>query len=550
MKNIVDKLKDARDYYGYEEFLSSRNWHGDSKDIVLCDISPSQYRPFYLGANIIDNVINESRFNCGRALWEPNNQPMEWKTQEPVKNFGIVAICAYMYYQLFGIPGFLADCKIQPLSRHRKDGDPIVILGGQMFYLWHGYNQFIDIACIGEGEEFILELLELKDRFKGSREAFLCEAAKIDGAYVPSVHGDLTDSPVKKRSLSMDSLIEYSKKGTLKTKHLSHVIEVARGCKYSCGFCALHRRMYPFRAIPADVIKEKLSNFDEDTHIYPFAPDEASYKDREIVVDWCKIRGLKVYHYNYRLDTIKESDILTGNIAKQIVLGIDGISQRIIDATGKGIRLEKLTNEIAPLIFKNDFIALKLNFVFNYVFETDEDYRELERFLVALIELRIKANSGCFIHVAATPFLPEHLTPLQYAGCRTGVDSRFENIINRIKSHYFDVLKIEPRIKMEGTQGSENYNTAVLMHRIERLSDLVYYCYKRGYRKSAYSPKLYELVLNWLTINKVSPEKLRQELDIDTNWVFDGIDWVGDGTHSERTRRFAKLILKRLGETC
>ena len=111
-------------------------------------------------------------------------------------------------------------------------------------------------------------------------------------------------------------------------------------------------------------------------------------------------------------------------------------------------------------------------------------------------------------------------------------------------------MEIEPRIKMEGTQGSENYNTAVLMHRIKRLSDLVYYCYKKGYKKSAYSAKLYELILNWLTINKLNPEKLREQLNIDKNWVFDGIDWVGDGTHSERTRRFAKLIFKRLGETC
>lgn len=548
MKNIKNSLLKSDCFYGFSDFISSRRWNGDKKNVVLCDISPESYRPFYLGANIIDAITNQSEFNCGRAIWQSGQESMEWFTESPVKSFEIVAICAYMYYQIFGIPAFLANNKIQPLSANRKDGDPIIILGGQMYYLYTGYNKFVDIACIGEGEEFIIKLLKLKKEHTGSRKDFLIKAANIPGAYVPSVHDSDKDFLIKKTFLSKEKLQEFSKINTLKTKHKNNVIEVARGCKYACGFCSLHRRMFPFREIDAEVINQKLNNYPVGAPIYPFAPDEASYAGRKKVIDWCKIRGLNVFHYNYRLDTIQKSDVLEPGLGGKAVLGIDGISQRVINIVNKQISLDKLINEIAPEIFKNGFNELKLNYVFNFPFEKKEDYDELFNFWKKLIELRIKLKSKCFIHIAPTPFLPEYFIPLQFFSVAKEINPLFEATLKKIKTYFFDELKIEPRIKAEGLQGYKNWITSIILHRVENLSDLVLFCYKNGVKSSHFSNRLYELCLSWLRKNNIAIDDLLKEIDPENQYWFDKIDWSGGLLNHKKLIRNQFLEMKRLSE--
>lgn len=548
MKNIKDRLTKSDQFYGFSEFIDSRKSDFRKKDLVLCDISPASYRPFYLGANIIDAVVNESEISCGRAIWEPGFESMEWFTENPVRDFGIIGICAYMYYQIFGIPAFLHDNKIQPISKFRKESDPIILLGGQANYLFSGYDKFVDIACVGEGEKFILSLIDLKKNHIGSRSEFLEKASRIPGSYVPSIHGSSPEPVISKTFLQPEELSDFSRLKTLKTKCKAHVIEVARGCKYQCGFCSLSRRMHPFREIPAEVINKKINTFAEDEHIYPFAPDEASYSGRETVVNWCEARGLKVYHYNYRLNTISKKDVENPGLGGNIVFGIDGISQRIIDIIGKGINLKRLEEEIAPLVFENGFNTIKLNYVFNFPYETEEDYEQLYLFWKRLIEIRIEKKSKCFIHIAPTPFLPEYFIPLQFAPVRNNINPLFEETLKRVKTHFFDKLGVEPRIKAEGLQGYENWITSVLMHRIENLSDFVYYAFKNGYKKSGYDKKLFNLMNQWLISQGKSKSKLLEELDPSCNYWFDKFDWSGGTLDYKKKIRQHYLSIKKLSE--
>ncbi len=550
MKNIKDRLSKSEDFYGYSDFVNSRKNGTEPKSIVLCDISPATYRPFYLGANIIDAVIESHGFFCGRALWEPGEESMEWATQVPINTFKVLGICAYMYYQLFGIPSFLSDNKIQPLAKFRKESDPIILLGGQLNYLFNGYDKFVDIACIGEGEKFILEFLALLKDHKGGRADFLKKAALIPGAYVPSIHGTSAEVEIKKTFLTSEELADFSKIKCLKTKSKAHVVEVARGCKYRCGFCSLSRRMHPFREIPPEIITTKLNSFSEDEHIYPFAPDEASYSGRRKVVDWCKIRGLKIYHYNYRLNTVTSEETKLPGLGGNIVFGIDGISQRIINIIGKGISLKKLTNEVAPAVFENGFTSMKLNYVFNFPYETEQDYEELFQFWKKLVEIRIEKKSKCFIHIAPTPFLPEYFIPMQFAPVCAEINPLFEKTLKRVKTYFFDELGVEPRIKAEGLQGYENWITSVLMHRIENLSDFVYFAYKNGYKKSCYDKRLYSLITQWIKIKKMNFDSLTAEMPIDKKYWFDKIDWSGGMLDYKKINRNHYLSIKKMSENC
>lgn len=545
MINIESKLLQNEKWYNYKKFIDTRkNWDRNNISIALADISPSEYKPFNFGINIIDKIVNNSEYNCGRAIWETGKESMEWFTKKEINKFDVIGINCYMYYQLFGIPAFLFDNKINPISKYRKNEDPIILLGGQSYYFTNGYDKFIDIACIGEGEEFIIEILNIIKKYKSNREKILIEASKIKGAYVPIIHKDniITKRIIEKENLHK-SLLD---KNCIESKTTRKVIEIARGCKYNCGFCSLSKRMYPFRENKYDNIRDVIDTFKDGEHIYPFAPDESSFSKHEELEDYCNFKNFKYFRYNFRLNTITKNDILKRNVSNQIVLGIDGISQRIIDITDKSIKLNKLTEEIAPLIFKQNYALLKLNYVFNYSFETDEDYKELEVFWRKLIDLRIEAKAKTMIQIAPTPFVPEYYVPLQFLSINREINPKLEQIYNSIKKDYFDNKKIIPLFKMEGLQGYKNYLCSVLLHRLDNLSEFIYFCFKNNYRTSKYNEKLYTLFIKYLNLKKIKISDLLAELDIEKNYWFDRVDWsagILDYKNINRNR-YKKLIEK------
>lgn len=545
MINIESKLCQNEKWYNYKKFIIGRKWEEKNTSIAFVDISPSEYKPFNFGVNILDKIVNNSKYNCGRAIWECGKESMEWYTKKSVRNLDVIGINCYMYYQLFGIPAFLNDNKINPLSKNRKDSDPIIILGGQGYYLTNGYNKFIDIACIGEGEEFIIEILDIVEKFKGNRLKILEEASKVKGAYVPVINENkiITKRIVEKENLHK-SLLDAS---CIESKTTRKVIEIARGCKYNCGFCSLSKRMYPYRENNYDNIRDVIDTYKNGEQIYPFAPDESSYSKHEELEDYCSFKNYKYFRYNFRLNTITRNDVLKRNVSNQIVLGIDGISQRIIDLTDKGIKLNKLIDEIAPLIFKQNYALLKLNYVFNYSFETDDDYIELEKTWRKLIDLRIEAKAQTMIQIAPTPFVPEYYIPLQFLKINRNINKKLEQIYISIKKDYFDNKKIIPLFKIEGLQGEKNYLCSVLLHRIEDLSEFVYFCFKNNYRTSKYNEKLYNLIIKYLSIKKIKIDDLLKEIDIGKEYWFDKIDWsAGKLDYKNITRNRFKSIKQQL----
>jgi hypothetical protein len=110
MRNITNRLKESDDFYTYSRFIESRRWDdARGNDIVLCDISPPEYKPFYLGANIVDGIVNGSKFNCDRSVWDQGEESMSWLRERRVKDFRVIGICAFMYYQLFGFEEITAQ---------------------------------------------------------------------------------------------------------------------------------------------------------------------------------------------------------------------------------------------------------------------------------------------------------------------------------------------------------------------------------------------------------------------------------------------------------
>ena len=74
-----------------------------------------------------------------------------------------------------------------PLLREQRGDDfPIIQAGGPCAVNPEPLADFIDIFVIGDGEESMKELAELKLKTK-SKQEFLQKASEVQGVYVPSL---------------------------------------------------------------------------------------------------------------------------------------------------------------------------------------------------------------------------------------------------------------------------------------------------------------------------------------------------------------------------
>ena len=156
----------------------------------------------HLGLQIIYNLINSvESFACERvfAPWVDMEREMRkegiplysLESKEEVKNFDFLGFTLQYEMSYTNILNILDLSHIPFNSKDRDESFPIIIAGGSCAYNPEPLANFFDLFVIGEGEEVILELLNLYDELKKgpySKDSFLMEASKIEGVYVPKFY--------------------------------------------------------------------------------------------------------------------------------------------------------------------------------------------------------------------------------------------------------------------------------------------------------------------------------------------------------------------------
>ncbi len=137
---------------------------------------------------------------------------------------------------------------------------------------------FIDLAVLGEGEELDLELIECYKKAKEnnlSKSAFLREASKIQGVYVPSLYEINTNengmmrsirpkegapAVVTKRIVKDLNSAYYPVDAIVPSTEIVHdrtVLELFRGCIRGCRFCQAGYVYRPVRSKSREKLLEQ-----------------------------------------------------------------------------------------------------------------------------------------------------------------------------------------------------------------------------------------------------------------------------------------------------
>jgi radical SAM-linked protein len=282
---------------------------------------------------------------------------------------------------------------------------------------------FIDVFFIGEAEEAVHEIIELKQEHP-RRQQFLEALAKRDGFYVPAVGA----STVRRRYLTSIDSAPYPDRPILplmKPVHDRVTVEVARGCIRGCRFCQAGIIYRPFRERSPERVKNILQESlactgYEELSLASLSSGDYSAIQLLVIELMEKYRDsrISVSLPSLRVGTLTPEMIeaIAGTRKTGFTLAPEAGTERLRRVINKPVSDQDLM-DAAETIFKNGWNVLKLYFMIGLPTETDEDLDGIIRLGHELLARGKRTSKRHVqINVSVSTFVPKPHTPFQWMG--------------------------------------------------------------------------------------------------------------------------------------
>jgi len=274
---------------------------------------------------------------------------------------------------------YLWSCRIAEFVK--KKIDPVIVFGGI-----HPTsvpekvikNEYVDVVCVGEGEDALLELCNNANNANIPNLWFKRDGAVIKNAPRPLIE-NLDDLPMPDKDLFYDKMPEL-KKG------VDYTIITSRGCPYRCTYCCNHILQNMYKGITDKYYRKRSVNnviSELETAKIKYRPNSVMFFDDMFISseDWVKEFSTQYKKkINLPFLCLGISDRYTENVVKllkyagcvQISMGIQTVNDVIKEKTLK--RPDKLRSIIeATTLVKKYKIGLSVDHIFGIPGESEED---------------------------------------------------------------------------------------------------------------------------------------------------------------------------------
>ena len=415
----------------------------------------------HLGMKILYSLIN-SRDNywCER-VFAPDTDMEEIMRERGIPLFALESRDALADFDAIGFTLQYELCYTNVLNmldlagiplRSANRGDsldtPIIVAGGPCVCNPEPLADFIDAFEIGEGEEVMLEFLDLLNEYKNSgktRSEFLIAASKIEGIYVPSLYdieynedGTIKSITAKngapdkinKRVVADLDAVFYPDKFVVPFVEVVHdrvVHEIFRGCIRGCRFCQAGFWYRPIREKSVDTISKQsqklacTSGYDELSLCSLSSSDYTKITELlEELLGWAVPQKINVALPSLRIDNF--SDELKEKLSlvrrSGLTFAAEAGTQRLRDVINKNISEEEIL-ETCRKAFTGGWTAVKLYFMIGLPTETDDDVigiNQLSQKVVNEFYNNPDKPKGKGVNVSAgvSSFVPKPCTPFQW----------------------------------------------------------------------------------------------------------------------------------------
>lgn len=390
------------------------------------------------------------------------------ESQHPVKDFDMIAFTIGYEMAYSNILNMLDLAGVPLHARDRHDLKNIVFAGGVCAFNPEPLAEFIDFFSLGEGEDITVEIVSLYDRAKAegwSKDAFLHEAAKIPGVYVPSFyrhtyHEDgtlaaiepLEGAPkvVTKRIVEDLDSAYFPTKMIIPSTEIVHDranLEIFRGCIRGCRFCQAGFSCRPVRKKSPKVLYRQAletlehSGFNEITISSLSTSDYRGLKElTDALIPYCADNKINLSVPSLRADNFSRELMEKLQTVRKsgLTFAPEAGTQRLRDVINKNLTEDEILNTCAQA-FSGGWSNVKLYFMLGLPTETDEDVLGIAELVYKVIqtwkENAVNKKRGLRVHVATAYFVPKPHTPFQWEKQIT--PQEYLRRCRLLKSHFY-----------------------------------------------------------------------------------------------------------------
>ena len=515
IRDLLPHVDKPARYIGGE--VNSVRKHPASVSVRIALAFPDTYEVgmSHLGLKILYQLINALPDAAAERVYAPHADMGEQLLAKGVKLYSLEnyspltdfdAIGFTLQYELSytTILWMLDLAGIPLLGREREEHHPLIIGGGPCAFNAEPVAAVFDAIALGEGEEVILDLLQVlrKRKEQGlSRHQTLRLLAAVPGVYVPSLYcaaynEDATFAGISPTDEAAPRIVDKRVQQNLRPEYLVTspvlpytdvvhdriMLEIFRGCARGCRFCQAGMLYRPVREFACEDVCRAASAAVKNTGYEEISLTSLSTMDYSNIsellgqlVEKMNCPGVNLSLPSLRVDSFSVD--LAGQIARRkksgLTLAPEAGSQRMRDCINKQVTEEDLLGACrgaARLGFK----SIKLYFMIGLPTETERDLAEM-------VELIVKTSKILPVTVSVSSFVPKPHTPFQWEA----QSSMFE--LDQRQRFLRDRLRSYKRVTFNYHGSDTSFLEAVFSRGDRRLSEVVLEAYRRGCKLDGWS---------------------------------------------------------------
>ena len=450
MANITTLL---RKRLSEERGTVTKDWGGKTS-IAL--IYPNYYQVGMsnLGFQVVYGILNDNPAIVSERAFLPDQEELSLyeradqallslESQTPLRAFDLLAFSLSFENDYPNILTILELSKIPLLSKERGEDDPFVVAGGIATLMNpEPLAPFIDCFLLGEGEmvlkDFFRTYGHLHLRAMKRQEVLRVLAEEVEGAYCPSLykvtyHEDGSIRSFKPSIPTIPSVVKAVRqipfKGPVRRSKIitpsaefsnTLLVELNRGCGYSCRFCAAG---YVYRPPRLADEEEMIASFDglfaENARIGLISPSVSDVPGIERLTGYILEQG-----GDFSVSSLRANSLTAGLIEnlkrssqKTLTLAPETGSERLRRVINKKLTNEQIIEAIV-LVTRIGFFHLKLYFMIGVPTETREDIKAIIGLVKSIRHNLIRESRGRKrigrIRLSISCFVPKPFTPFQW----------------------------------------------------------------------------------------------------------------------------------------
>jgi radical SAM superfamily enzyme YgiQ (UPF0313 family) len=294
----------------------------------------------------------------------------------------VLLVTMFWYRDIYLLEAFLRDARI------RKGDKPLIIAGGMQATMTPEIiSRMVDCVFVGDADDHLGAILDQIERGEKPEHSSLYRES---------------DERVPAPAECAPSAFAMQKGGRRDVVR----IEIARGCRFSCGFCAL-AGLKKYREVPFLEIKPLLDS----TAPKPcslFAPE------RTLHSEWVQFKRALAEHGRRDLGQDVRLEGLGKIESNSVTFGLEGISYRLRKLIGKPFRSDYILGQLRKWVESRSGIAfMSAYFIADLPGEDESDWDEMK----ALFESIEQANWSrkLTLKPVLNPFSPKAFTTLSGA---------------------------------------------------------------------------------------------------------------------------------------